>query len=596
MSSGLGRDISIYTTIAPEIDINEKKKLAVLESALHTTRRYFTSNNYSTTSIYWNLQPPDDKTVMNRRVLMRVPFRVVANSGSFVPGLYDAPRFMALSSVINSATFSLNGNSVSINLQECLVPLARCMSSQEQMGMQFSTSPSQMDQYAEYSNGLGVGGLGQARNVFSFFGESFGVVPSRGSFPVVYSSGNTVADFTVEEPLLLSPCRFNDESTPGFCNLESCDLTINFGNIQKVWSHDAVNGNSISGLTVTIPSPPIVDVTYYTLPASMVPPRSLSYDLSKVTRFPTAYGAVTAGQTVTIPGGSTTINSIPKKLIFFAMQTLADQTFSSSDTFCRINSFNLQWANQSALFSNASPQQLYNMTKKNGYAYSWIDWYAQSGGVLAVCPGADFDIDYDSGDAPGIVKQVQVQWTLSVTSLWNTTKNVTGYMITIEEGSVTLEGGNAIIVSATLTADDVRASKSYPRIAYSEVYRPHKGGDFLGSLKSFFSNVGDKVSSAARAVAPYALPIIQRGAQTLLNKYLPGGAMHKKKSHKKKGGMKKKKAHRRKGRGEDDGKEENSDSESESCSENSQMEDHRDEKEERTDLSKPNFNRLVTQS
>lgn len=504
MSLLRARDVAVKQVMNPAVDINEKKDFAVLKSALQTTQRSFTSTSYSTTSAFWSAPPPNENTIVNRRILMRFAIRATCTAGSFIPYLNSAPRFMPLSSIVNSAVLTLNNIQIPIQLQEVLVPLARCMASPEQLSKQFSTTPSQMDQYADYSQ---YTTLGTARNVMANFGEN-SFQPPRGGTAVTYSVGNTVADFTVEEPLMLSPCRWGDEQTPGFIGLQTIELTLNFGNIDKVMSNDNVNNPGITSLSISFPTPPVLDFEYYTPPVGMPIPRSLTYDYSNVQRFTTAYGNLATGVSATISSTSVQLNAVPKKILICVRQQLADQTFQTSDHFCRVNSISLNWNNTNSLLSNASPQQLYNMSKVAGYSYSWDDWYNKTGSVLALLPGIAFDLNNAAGEAPGVLQQTTVQFNLNVTNIGPNTENMVLYMIVVYEGICTIANGFVDVSYAALTQQDVIASGAAPMVKFHDAYAPHRGGDFLGSLKSF----GSRVADVAKIALPFVGPLLAKAA------------------------------------------------------------------------------------
>jgi hypothetical protein len=581
LSQQVGPNVQIKRVINPCIDVNEQKSFSVLQSALHTTQRTFSSTAYSTTSIYWNVPPPDINTGVDRRVLIQAQFQVTSSGGAFVPSLYDGPRFMPLSSIVNSAQMTINGGQFTIQLQEVLVPLSRCMSSIEQLAKQFSTCPSQLDQYADYSLSTT---LGSARNVFAYYGEN-SFIPSRGSWPVTYTSGNTVATFTTTEPLLLSPCRFSDEATPAFFGVESMDLTLNLGNISKVWSHDNTNGNAISSsqLAVAIASPPQIMFTYYTLPNNISIPRSLTYDLNNVLRQTTSYGSISAGASVTgFPLNSVTLNYVPRRLVYFVAQNLSGQSQNTSDTFCRIDAATLTWGNSPAVLSDASPQQLYNISKQQGYNSSFVDWYANSGSILCLAPGVSFDLDLLGGEAPGVSKQTQIQMNLNFTSLYPASQSVTAYQLVQNEGTLVIQDGQALPTYGSLSIDDVKRSLMAPIVDFHKVYRPHHGGDFLGGLKSFFRDAGNAVVRGAKAAAPILAPVAKQLASAAINRYAPGvgnvvaslipGAKLRRKHRK----GKKVRKHKKRGRGVDG-------SESESSSD-SESESGQDEKREGPDV------------
>jgi hypothetical protein len=194
----------------------------------------------------------------------------------------------------------------------------------------------------------------------------------------------------------------------------------------------------------------------------------------------------------------------------------------------QINRLNILWNNQSGLFSSATSQDLYEVSRSNGLNLSWSQWDKFRGGVMCLEFGKDLGLL--DNEAPGVQGQYTMQIQMEV-------KNVSGadftpefYQVFLMEGTFSIAENMGRASLGNLTKEAVLASKESPELDYHK-YQGLQGGSFWSSLKNFVhkaaSGIG-KVAGFAEKLAPAvvgafpelapvaaALPLISRGAKAV---------------------------------------------------------------------------------
>jgi hypothetical protein len=77
---------------------------------------------------------------------------------------------------------------------------------------------------------------------------------------------------------------------------------------------------------------------------------------------------------------------VPDKLIVYIRQKLADQSVRSADSFLEINNVSLTFGNKSGLLSNASQEQLFKLSRKNGVQQDWYSWRGRANEYTSIEP------------------------------------------------------------------------------------------------------------------------------------------------------------------------------------------------------------------
>lgn len=100
--------------------------------------------------------------------------------------------------------------------------------------------------------------------------------------------------------------------------------------------------------------------------------------------------------------------------------------------------------------------------------------------------------------------QLTIQY--NITNPHNTeTITYTSFIVVVNEGSYSVINGSAIKQIGVVTHENALSAYNFPEASYASSESVY-GGDFFGSLKKFFSPVGDFVKGAynvGREIAPY---------------------------------------------------------------------------------------------
>ena len=409
----------------PIIETNEKVVYPVIQGGAETTERVFNSNTYSSTSIQFTCPPPNPKTFVSRRFLLRLNCRFVVrinignniqtnqaySSDQFTPSAtnfllangYDSFRQYPLNSIIRTLNLTINGNTVTLPTNEIIKPLLLYHSSDRKLeARESSFSPSMRDQSMDYPDlyGTHINPLGR------FSDGDYRDEGPRGGFPITPVSVVPVQGFTnvyditfdanLVEELFISPLIFGGGrcQNEGFINVQSIDVNITFDpNIAKCWSHmpgaiTTVNNTSfyyeLESFTfhssTPFPDPPAILFRYVTPPYGMTIPRAVQYCYNVIDRYitdlkgPYNYN----DKIVDAITNNVQLNSIPRFLYLFIRRKPTndiDDTLNA-DSYASISQIQINWNNKNALLANASQFQLYDISRKNGVDLSFPSWAA----------------------------------------------------------------------------------------------------------------------------------------------------------------------------------------------------------------------------
>ena len=519
----------------PRVQINTEREYAILRGGGQVSWKPFSSTSYSNSSFSFSCPPPSPGIIVDRKVYLRVPVTLsftCTNTGSdnMLQAGFDAFRAYPLTSCMSTLQVTLNNTSVSINMADVMPTLLRYHNPVLQHLYEYSMTPSMMDQYQDYSDGIGSN-----RNPLATYADSnSGADEGRGGFPmqiISNTAGSAQVSAVLTEPLFLSPFLFGFGDSSGFIGMQTMDFTMTWlSSLNRMWSH--IDHDNISNFQVSSVSfgQPQLLFTYITPKELQSIPRALTLPYFTVDRYYTASGlSVVPNQSITINSNNIQLNSIPRRMYISMRRQNADlygtgNSQSSpviypgcyyTDTFFSISNISVNWNNYSGLLSSATQQDLYNISKKNGVNLSWTQW---SGGPTTesgissnlikgtvgsvLCLEFGTDIGLSDTEAPGLLGTYQLQMNVTGTNVdqIQTIVNPQLLIIVVSEGSFTVINQNAVTQIGVVTKQDVLDAHHIPGINYHTVRAVHGAdfGDFLSGLKGF----GEKVFQGLRQAAP----------------------------------------------------------------------------------------------
>ena len=511
----------IEPRMAVEPDV--QKNHVVLMGAQRVTKQVETADSWSQSQASWSISPPSTQTVVDRRVKIRCYFDVVADY-TLAVGSNDAPRQFPIASTTDVLTVQINGESISDNIAEKIHALC-CYGNDAQKRIEsVSTAPSMPDGYQVYNDWTSYG---SGKHPLGGYGES-GVDEARGGF-IVERISDTHYRFIVTEPIFMSP--FNTGFSPedeGMVNINQLNFNFRWGDLSRAWSHDVVADTGATSVTITHYQAPELLVTYLT-PDLMQPiPEVQVLPYMKSQEYVKQMPLMAPEASTTIISDSIKLSQIPRKMMLFCKHSRQTQSKDTCDSFLKIENVSLLWNNQSGLFSSATEQDLYEISRSNGVNVSYPAFQKYRGSVFVAEFGKDIGL-LDS-ESPGCVGQFTLQVTLKVKNV--STENFTPefYLVFLNEGSFSVSENFARASIGNLTPEMVLQAKQSPELAHYK-YEHLQGGSFFSSLKNIVSKVAHGVSKMARgpvgaaisAAFPEAAPIV--GTIGALGKGKKGGVL-----------------------------------------------------------------------
>ena len=518
----------------PILDLNYNKYYACLKGGSQTTKRKYDFQSFSNSSSQLAFTTPSPYTFMSKKWLYKQPVTIVFSGDSGDPnrGLLqsgaDAFRSYPIMSILQVLDIKLNGQSSNLNISDIIKPLLMYHNNQRDLGeREMSMTPTYRDQSQSYSQLDG-----SIRNPLNSYFDSNGRDSmGRGAFPYTVFT-NTQFTATVQadliEELLLSPLAFgNNREVEGFINLQDVELNFTWStNLSRIWSHSSASSSTINSIAVTL-NRPTLEVTYVSPPLTMSIPRSIDYPYMELKRYVTSTSSsVAPGGTNEVVSNNLQVGAIPRFVYIFLRKKNQNLTFNDTDSFAKINSIQVDWDNQNALLSSATPEQLYQICEKNGIdinymqftsdnSFSYLgDTITQLNGIGSViCLEWATDIGLKDFECPGLRDTYNLQITVRYQNNHPTeTIDFDLYLITIIPGIFRIYDRSADRIVGIINKQDVLNAIEVPGIDYESLEKRLLSGSskFTKALKKFGKRVKSKEFARAliKTVYPKSGPIL----------------------------------------------------------------------------------------
>lgn len=526
MSLGLN-DIKRYAVVDPRIDFDEKPLNIINKSGTQILQRKIVSSNGNNSNIIYFTFANSKNVAISTKMYVKTTFNVklsgAPNNGSswFTNAIYG-PRFMPISSCTTNATLEINGTSNTVQLSNIVDSLMRYKSNFEEISKDLSLFPSMFDYYQSYIDGAANGGgmYGTGLDSLSDIGEAGPGIQGRGGYYYSLSSDGGENDiylnnieninftFTVCEPVIIPPLAWGKNIGKSLIGVSQLNLTYNLGNLQRVFCYFGTGANNLlipTRLQVTITSPPELLLTTITpkitnkIPTKNIYPFTQVIDISQISSNLPILAEVNqknnvprfriGGQEVTLSFPAQELNGVPSRIYIFAKRR--NQTALTTDTYARIKSLNVTFDNQTGIFSQASPQQLYQISCENGYQGSFSDWYYYSGSVF--CMNFSRDVPLQEYLAVGTAKSLLFSFDVVLQNISPIADQYDVHAVICYDGQFTIDfNGSSYLQTSILSPQDVINSKNIQKIPYRSIQTWALQG---GSISSDLSNIG---SSAKR--------------------------------------------------------------------------------------------------
>lgn len=450
----------------------------------------------------WSINPPSTTTIVDREVKVRTYWEVTTDQALQL-GLNDALRQFPVSSLCDVLTVQINGETVSDNMADKLHAML-CYGNDAMSRREISTSPAMPDMYQEYSD---YQTYGSAKNALSNYGEQ-SIEEGRGGFPVQVISP-TQFRCVLTEPIFLSPYLTGlGHQDEGFVNVNQMNISFRWkSDLSQILSHSSA-GNAITTVTVTMYQAPEILTTFISPDLTQAVPSLQVLPYQKPQEYIKTMAPLVAGNSTTVISDSIRLSQIPRRVYLFCRHQRSTSNQNTADSFLAIDNLSILWNNQSGLFSSATPEDLYRISKSNGCNLSWPQFTKYKGSVMCLEMGKDIGL-LDT-EAPGCQGQYTLQVQMRVRNA--STQSFTGefYLVCLNEGTFSISENFARASLGNLTPALVLSAKQSDEMHHL-TYAQLQGGSFWSSLK----NIVNKVSRGVGAVVNNPL------TQTLVGSLAP---------------------------------------------------------------------------
>lgn len=536
--------------VDPLIDISDKVTIPVIKGGHNITRREYFATNFSNSSCHFSVPPPSPNTFLSRRILLKIPVKLEFTGSipndDFSTGIltenYDAFRQLPLASLMKTLTVKINGCVISLPVNDVIKPMLMYHKNNKHLNARScSMSPFMRDQFQDYNNrqksicgynefldGIFGNGIFKSPCLKNPLGtmtySNLNTGNPRGAFQYdVFTQsriGLKVAEIETKlvEELFISPLVFGGGCEDGFVNIKNLDIDIQWDtNLDKIWSHapSATQGENLAefkrflSLTVTLGDTndkPSVLFEYVTPRYHTPIPKSIQYNYNEIQRYitPIPGNFVFNSEFVTERSNNVQFQVIPRHIYICVRRSPyglddREKRVTQPDSYGSIEKLEINWNNNATLFTNASQEQLYDMSRKNGCDLSYQEWSARD---LYLYYGADFadgedlnaktvngigsviclemgvDIPLKPGESPGTRGVFNFQCTVS--GRWKShNRNYAGtanafplpieiLFITSTPGVFMIQGDKAIKQVGVIDASDVSRAQRNPRLTYKK--------------------------------------------------------------------------------------------------------------------------------
>jgi hypothetical protein len=481
------------------------------------------------------------------------PFNVTSPSNQIKALGTDAPRAFPAAQIMQSLSVTINNATVTTPVYDYIDALLRYNAFRDLDETQFSNTLDQQDQYQSYGDWLNYG---SSRNVLGNYGEQ-AFYTNRGGFAGLSVYQNPLGDgvhpataifyLDVMEPLFISPLDFGMANERGLVGVQVFQVNVNVGDTTRVWSHDAVNGQTITNFTSIIGSAtnafPSLQFNYITPKLTQPIPEVNIYPYYSIDEFVKAYVGNTMSVApfsapVTVTSDSRNLLTIPKRMYIYVRQTNSDRTYNDTDTYALITNLSIDFINKNSLINGATTEQLYQISVKNGCKLSWSQWTKYVGSVI--CLDMAQDVSMVEDQAVGLItNNLQIRVTASFVNIGGKPMNFSLYVVPTYPGLFNMNEQQAVPQVGIITKEDIMSAPN----VHIDYYDAHNfyGGDFLGKAKSIGRSIvkgaTSKTGKAAARLADQYLPEVvgtfaprlkgaTKGATELYKKLVGAGYNH----------------------------------------------------------------------
>lgn len=536
MDSKLYNDnVKIFT---PELDLKDNLVSAIIKGCETITPKKYNITSISNSGFTISQNVPQ-RVLVDRRFRLVIDSEITFTGDSNDPNRnllqtgQDALRSFPLHRSMENLSVSLNSQTFSTVPRKTNVALRQFYDNYNILNERsMSTSPGMLDNCQQYAqlNGTINNPLG------GFYDTIQGAESGRGTFSyneITNETDSAVVKVTLAEDLMIHPLIFGTENRfQAFGNLTNFVVDVTFSNkiADYFWSHSTASSSTITNISVKINSGRLELVQYTpSIEWAMQMPKYMAYPVDDVTFIAEAEtSSVAPNESQTVISNTKDLSVIPRFVVIYLQKRENEYTFNDTDSFAKINSIQVTFGNKSALLSNASDFELYNMSRKNGLSVSYPDWSANDiyselgntssryngrGSVIKLEVGSDLPL-YEN-EAPGAYVQKQLQVEINFTNKHPTDSiKYDVFVLTITPGYCLISKDSCLYNRGMFNENDVLNSPLSDDLEYGDL------DDQLMSGGLSFKKIAKKFRKRLKKLKPLAKKLAPLGQQ-LVSQYAP---------------------------------------------------------------------------
>jgi hypothetical protein len=530
--------LQVVHVVDPRVDIGaaERHQYGVVSSGAENNFRQFPSSSFSNQTIDWTCNPPSRDTFVNRRAYKQMVWQLTftGQSGGAgqtllqCPGLqpgvagnnayYDAPRAQPLANVVMTETVTINGVPFVQNNGRFFRGLTRYHNPPANQDGPASMTPTMLDQFQTYAQGFGF-----ARSPLRGYGDNVLQCPRGGFIGAVVTRNDStgapgdvaIVQLTLTEPIYVSPFLFGEfEEEPALIGVETMSVNMLLGGlgsgafsglIGSLWSHDASSPSTITSASANLQSATLL-FNYITPDLSQPLPSLMNYPWYQPNYYQTINFLSSApGSNQQYTMNTVTLSSIPNRVYVWVGPDDSLYNMNSSDVYFGITQVQIIFENRPVIMSQATVQDLYQMSVRNGCNESFRQWTNDVGSVLCFAFGPDYPVM--ANQSPGLRGRFEMQIIVNATNLSPNTYSAQSLnVLVVSEGVATISNNTAIQTLGVLNPEDIFAAKQSPPLKYHPGDNVYGGAFKFKDVLSFLKRAARTAIDVGRKVAPILAP------------------------------------------------------------------------------------------
>lgn len=508
-----------FSVLDPRLDVSETfKKWYVMLGSPNVTQQTFPTTAYSSSSLSFNIPLPNsDRCIIDRSsVVVAIPIRITMHgpgtggSDLIYQPLREGLRANPFDKIVQTSTYNMNGQQISYNNSEIIYAMEKYNSDSNNLQI----NPTMIDMSQSYTDTY-MTNMSPFATRFSNPYET-----TRRAYPITVVS-NTTTDAVLETVLLYNPfdyAPFTSKSDVVGINLTPFTISYTFvSQLSRLWSRDPAHSQPTSSFNVQMGfnstnAQPKITMFVLSLPDGYQIPEGITYPYNRTTTFiQTTSAALAQGHSE--PGYATQLiqlDTLPSLIYIFVKLSTSNlqsnylNAMSYPDCEASISRISISLANKNNLLASCTPQDLYNMSKKNGLLpkISYPDFTGIQGtgdpylGGSVICIDPSRDLSLESGFVCGASNKINFQAFIDFTCLNSATLQYDVNVIMCYDGMQIMNGTQCVLDH--LPIRDISDIQESP-ISYAEMKATY-GGFIGGDFKSFMKNAWGKLKEYAGPV------------------------------------------------------------------------------------------------